>query len=153
MTGNEAAEKVVRTMLGHLGFEVDVVIEEGTDGPCLQLSSPDSQFIIGKNGDRLEDIQYLVNRIVSKHFPEMPRVKVDCDGYRKIQEEQLLEKVVELAHKVKADGRAARTRPLNAYYRRLVHNVLAEIEGIETSSPEGNSRYKRIKIAASNSAE
>jgi len=146
MTGNDAAEQVVKSMLGHLGFEVDVTFEEGEEMTTMQLSSSDSSYIIGKNGDRLEDIQYLVNRITSIKDESAPRIKVDCDGYRATQESQLLEKTVELAYKVQGDGRPARTRPLNAYYRRLVHNALKDIEGIETTSPEGKDRYKRITI-------
>jgi len=133
-------------MLGHLGFEVEVAFEEADEGVTLQLGSADSSYIIGKNGDRLEDIQYLVNRITSLKDENAPRIKVDCDNYRATQESQLLEKTIDLAHKVKEDGRPARTRPLNAYYRRIVHTALKEIDGIKTSSPEGNDRYKRIKI-------
>jgi len=110
-------------------------------------ASNDSEHIIGKGGDRLEDLQYLMNRIVSQKFPEIPRIKVDCDGYRKKQEEQLIEKINSLADKVREDGKPARTRPLNAYYRRLVHNAFTDQEDISTSSPDGNARFKRVTIS------
>lgn len=141
------AEDVLKKMLSTLGFEVDVAFEVSHDGPCMQIQSEQSSILIGKNGDRLEDIQYLVNRIAQKHDAKLPRVKVDCDHYRENQEEQLLEKVRSLAEKVRADGRPARTRPLNAYYRRLVHNAFIEDSEIETTSPDGNSRFKRVLIS------
>ncbi|MGJ8671692.1 protein jag [Rubritalea sp.] len=146
MQWDDASEKILVTMLGHLGFEVGVERVESEDGLCLQIKVEDSKAIIGRNGDRLEDLQYLVNRILNKHFPDAPRVKVDCDGYRFEQEGKLVEKARELAVKVVESGKSVRTRPLNAYYRRIVHNALADQNGITTVSPSGVTRYKRIEI-------
>lgn len=151
MSETAAAEEVLRKMLSSLGFEIDIQVEQAEDGPCLQISSEHSSHIIGKNGDRLEDLQYLVNRIAQKANEKLPRIKVDCHNYRKDQEAQLLEKVCDLADKVRVDGRSARTRPLNAYYRRLVHNAFLEDEEIETTSPDGSSRYKRVQISKKSS--
>lgn len=142
-----AAENVLKTMLGKLGFEVSTKLVEESGGPCIQIFSEQSELIIGKNGDRLEDLQYLLNRIVSLKDPSLPRIKVDCEEYRKQQEEQLLSKARSLAEKVREDGKSARTRPLNAYYRRLVHNVFTDVEDIATASQEGNGRYKRVIIS------
>lgn len=133
-------------MLGHLGFSIEVERVMSDDGLCLQIKIDDSKAVIGRNGDRLEDLQYLVNRILSKHFPDAPRVKVDCENYRQAQEAKLVEMAKLLAEKVMESGKSVRTRPLNAYYRRLVHNALASIEEIETQSPKGGDRYKRIEI-------
>ena len=146
MNWEDAAEKILVTMLGHLGFEIGVKREQTDDGMCLQVVYEDSKLIIGRNGDRLEDLQYLLNRTLSKHYPDAPRVKVDCDNYRSEQETRLIEKAQELALRVKETGKSARTRPLNAYYRRVVHNALSDLEGIVTASPKGDSRYKRIEI-------
>jgi len=153
MTDYSPAEEVLRTMLAKLGFEAELQTEEEADGPCIQISSSDSSYLIGKNGDRLEDLQYLMNRIVSESHPDLPRIKVDCNGYRKEQESILLDKVKSLAEKVKEDGKSARTRPLNAYYRRLVHNSLADEKEVQTSSPDGSSRYKRVTISKVGSSE
>ena len=141
------AENVLKTMLSKLGFEVSTTVVEEASGPCIQITSEQSDLIIGNNGDRLEDLQYLMNRIVSIKDPSIPRIKVDCEEYRKKQEEQLLEKAKSLAEKVRGDGKSAKTRPLNAYYRRLVHNVFTDVEDITTSSQDGNARYKRVIIS------
>ncbi len=141
-----AAEKILITMMCHLGFEIEVAGEEQDDGLCLQITTEHSKCVIGRNGDRLEDIQYLVNRILQKHYPDAPRVKVDCDGYRLEQEDDLVEKARELAVKVRDTGKSIRTRPLNAYYRRIVHHAL-EGEPVETHSPKSSARYKRVEIS------
>lgn len=146
MKWDDASEKILVTMLGHLGFSIEVERVTTDDGLCLQIKVDDSKAIIGRNGDRLEDLQYLVNRILVRHFPDSPRVKVDCDNYRHEQEGKLIEKARDLAKGVVESGKSVRTRPLNAYYRRIVHNALADLEGVNTESPKGQARYKRIDI-------
>lgn len=146
MKWDDASEKILVTMLGHLGFSIEVERVTSDDGLCLQIKMEDTKAVIGRNGDRLEDLQYLVNRILSKHFPDAPRVKVDCDNYRLDQEAKLVDMAKHLAEKVLTTGKSVRTRPLNAYYRRIVHNALANQENIKTESPKGGGRYKRIEI-------
>lgn len=141
-----AAEKILITMLGHLGFEIEVTAETLDDGLCLHISTEYSKSVIGRNGDRLEDIQYLVNRTLQKHYPDAPRVKVDCDQYRQELENTLVEKAKELAVKVGETGKSVRTRPLNAYYRRIVHNALTDAP-VRTHSPKSPARYKRVEIS------
>lgn len=113
---------------------------------CLNISSLDSQYIIGGDGDRLDDLQYLVNRMIQRKMEDAPRVKVDCDHYRERNEARLLEKARSLAERVQESGKPMKMPPLNAYHRRLVHNALQSMEGIVTESEEGDSRYKRITI-------
>lgn len=147
MTTVENATKILDTMLGHLGFPASIQVQETHDGPCLQIHSSDSQALIGKDGDRLDDLQYLVNRILRKHFPKAERIKVDCGHFRSIQEDHLHDEVRGIAERVKTTGRSFQMRPLNAYYRRLVYNVLVEVPEIVSHSPEGDDRLKRITIA------
>ena len=148
MTTVESATKVLDTMLGHLGFTATIELQETHDGPCLQILSGDSEAIIGKDGDRLDDLQYLVNRIVRRHAPKAERIKVDCEHFRSIQEDHLAGEIKGIAERVKATGKPFQMRPLNAYYRRLVHNILAEDPLIVSHSPQGDDRLKRITISA-----
>ena len=67
MTTVESATKILDTMLGHLGFPATIEAQDTHDGPCLQIHSGESEAIIGKDGDRLDDLQYLVNRILRRH--------------------------------------------------------------------------------------
>ena len=133
-------------MLDALGFDSKVELESTEHGPCLQITSPDSKHIIGQKGDRLDDFQYLVNRVLQTQDPESERVRVDCDHYREQSEARLKEKVLRYAQEVKETGEAKRLPPLNAYHRRLVHNYLVDDHDIKTISPEGNSRFKKITI-------
>ena len=148
MTTVESASKVLDTMLGHLGFTATIEVQDTPDGPCLQIHSGESAALIGKEGERLDDLQYLVNRVVRRHFPKAERIKVDCGHFRSIQEDKLYEEVRVIAERVKSTGKAFQMRPLNAYYRRLVYNVLVGDAGIVSHSPEGDDRLKRITISA-----
>jgi len=152
MTTEESARKILDTMLGHLGIPAEVDVESCDEGPCLQIRSPESKLLIGRDGDRLDDLQYLVNRILRKHVPKSPRVRVDCEHYRAMREDKLREEVREVAERVKTSGRPFEFRPLNAYYRRIVHNALLEDPEVESHSPDGNSRLKRITITPKSTA-
>jgi spoIIIJ-associated protein len=147
MTTVETATRILDTMLGHLGLASTIEAQETSDGPCLQIRSPDSQTIIGRDGDRLDDIQYLVNRILRRQYPKAERIKVDCEHFRSIREDQMAGEIKEIAARVKETGKAHQLRPLNAYYRRMVHNLLINDPGIITHSPEGDDRLKRITIS------
>ena len=142
----DAAGKILNTMLGKLGFECDLEVSVSDDGPCLNILSEDSAILIGNHGDRLEDLQYLTNRILIKHYPQAPRIHVDCDHYRANHQRALLDEARELAKQVADDGEARQLKPLNAYYRRLAYNALKEVDGVKATSPSDNSRYKRILI-------
>ena len=146
MEAVQEAHKILDSMLGKLGFELEVEEQETEEGVCLQISCEDSKHLIGRHGERLDDIQYLVNRILQKQDPDSPRVKVDCDRYREQEEDRLIEQAQDLAEQAKESGNSVRMRPLNAYHRRIVHNALVDDAEVETSSPRGSDRLKRIEI-------
>lgn len=150
MNDVETANRILDTMLGHLGIAATIEKEETGDGPCLQVHSADSKFIIGRDGERLDDLQYLVNRILRRGQPKADRIKVDCEHYRTMREDQMAEEIRGIAERVKSSGKPYRLRPFNAYYRRMVHHILVDDPEIETHSPEGDDRLKRITISPKN---
>lgn len=147
MNAAELARKILDSMLGHLGLAAEIEIQETADGPSLQIFSTEKEVIIGDNGDRLDDIQYLVNRILRRQMPDAERVRVDCEHFRAMQEDRLQEEVRELVELVKSQKKSYRMRPLNAYYRRLAYNVIAEDDAVSATSPKGDDRLKRISIS------
>jgi spoIIIJ-associated protein len=150
MKAAELAEKILDAMLGHLGIVAQIQIQETEEGPCLQIFSSEKEAIIGDHGDRLDDIQYLVNRILRRQMPDAERIKVDCEHFRTMQEDQLNQEIRDLIELVKSQGKIYRVRPLNAYYRRLAYNVIAADEEVSASSPPGDDRLKRITISLKN---
>jgi len=133
-------------MLGYLGFVVHVETEDAPEGPTVQIFTEESEYLIGEHGERLDDIQYLVNRILLAKDKTAPRVRVDVAHYRAMREDELVQRVQELAEKVRVTGKPVRTQPMNSYNRRIVHNALVDDPDIETWSPSERSRVKRITL-------
>lgn len=140
------AKEALSSMLGKLGFEFEVEVSGEAGHETLNIVSEDSSLLIGKNGDRLDDFQYLVNRITRGAHPDAPRYRVDCDGYRAEQEQRVADKALSLAEKVKEGGRELWMNPMNSYHRRLVHNALVDDPEVETVSEDSTSRNKKILI-------
>ena len=140
------AHQILESMVTHLGYEVTIEEEESEEGACLQVLTEESDLLIGNHGDRLDDLQYLVNRILQKKMQDPPRIRIDCDHFRVRQEEKLITTARELADKAKDSGKPMKMRPLNAYHRRIVHNALIDDDEVETASPRSDERLKRILI-------
>lgn len=145
----ELATRVLSSILSPLGYAYTLHTTWEDEGLTLMLESPDARFLIGDEGDRLDDLQYLVNRLVQAEWEEAPRIRVDCDHYRERAEAKLLRRARVKAERVLETGKPLLMEKLNAYQRRLVHNELATIPGIVTASEETDSRFKRITISRS----
>ena len=141
------ATEAATSLLTPLGFEFSLTTEPYEDGISLLIDSADARFLIGDEGDRLDDLQYMVNRLVQAKWEDAPRVRVDCESYRARAEAKLLRRARSRAERVLKTGKPLLMEKLNAYQRRLVHNELATIPGIITSSEETDSRFKRITIS------
>lgn len=141
------ATEATTSLLTPLGFDFTLTTEPYEDGISLLIDSADARFLIGDEGDRLDDLQYMVNRLVQAKWEDAPRVRVDCDSYRARAEAKLLRRARSRAERVLKTGKPLLMEKLNAYQRRLVHNELATIPGIITSSEETDSRFKRITIS------
>lgn len=146
MTALDQARQILDTLLGYLGFVVTIEEDHGEEGPTLQILCEEPDDLIGRRGEVLEDIQYLVNRILLRRNPGAPRIRVDCEYYRSIREDQLLEKVKQQAGRVRATGQPVVLNPLNSYYRRLVHNIFADDPNVMSESAAGTQRFKRITL-------
>ncbi len=141
------ATKATEAVLSSLGFCFNLTVEKYEDSVMVMISGPDARFIIGDEGDRLDDLQYLVNRLIQAEWEDAPRVRVDCDNYRERAEAKLLRRARSRAERVLRTGKPIIMERLNAYQRRLVHHAMAEIPGIVTQSEESESRFKRITIS------
>lgn len=140
------ARSILDSMLGYLGFTVKIEESDGPEGPTLQILTEDGDRLIGRNGETLEDIQYLVNRILLRHVADAPRIRVDCEYYRSMREDNLVEKAKQLADRVRATGQSMDLPPLNSYYRRIVHNLFANDPDIMSVSEGGQLRFKRMTL-------
>lgn len=110
------------THRGHVYIDI-------TDGP-----EEDIALLIGRHGQTLEAIQELARTVVGRRLDDRIRVMVDAGDYRKRREDRLIEQAREVADRVLATGREEQLEPMNAYERKLVHDAVAEFEGLESVS-------------------
>ena len=146
MTPLEHSRHILDTMLGYLCFVVQIEEDNGPDGPTLQILTDDSDELIGRRGETLEDIQYLVNRVLQRHLKDAPRIRVDVEFYRSMREDKMVARAKELGDRVRATGQDADLPPMNSYYRRLIHNVFVNDAEVMSVSQDGNARFKRIVL-------
>ena len=146
MTALEHSQQILENMLGYLGFFVTIEAIDGDEGPTLQIHTDEADHLIGKRGEILDDMQYLVNRLLMRRVTEAPRIRVDVEYFRSMREDTMLEHAKELADRVRATGRPEALNPMNSYYRRLVHNAFEHDPDVTTESDKGAERFKRVTL-------
>jgi spoIIIJ-associated protein len=111
----------------------------------LIFDEENSGLLIGREGQTLAAIQYIVNRIVIRRHGNPVKVQINTGEYRERQDDNLRKMAIFLADKAKTLGRPQSTKPLSSYHRRVVHLALQEDEGISTRS-KGEGPLKRVLI-------
>jgi spoIIIJ-associated protein len=137
------AKTVLEELLQRLGFPATVEEHQFDEGLFLDVKTDDSGRLIGRQGQTLSDLQYLVNRLLFQHDPNAPKVTVDVGGYRSQAREALVKKAQEAAEKVRRWGDVVELEPMNAFDRRIVHNALKDDPAIETHSVEVEGTNKK----------
>ena len=135
------------TMLGYLGFVVQIEETKNEGGNLvLQIYTEESRRLIGRDGETLEAIQFLLNRLLQAKDKDAEKVIVDCEHYRSMREDRIVQRVRELADRVRITGRSLQLEPMNSYERRLVHNAFKDDPDVATWSPSDSARIKQITL-------
>ena len=133
----DAMADFVEELLERMG--IDAIAEPTTHGGHIYVDivdgpEDDMALLIGRHGQTLDAIQELARTAVGRRLDERIRVLVDVEDYRKRQEDRLIERAREIAERVERTGREESLDPMNPYQRKLVHDVVAEFEGLESVS-------------------
>ena len=131
-------------LLHHLGF-TDATVEEHhlEEGLLLDVKSEDSGRLIGRQGQTLSELQYILNRLLFHQDQAAPKVMVDVGGYRASAREALVKKARDAAEKVRRWGDIVELEPMNAFDRRIIHNALKDDPSVETHSVEVEGTTKK----------
>lgn len=142
---SDTPKEVLEKILSTLGFTATVEEKQTEDGLLLDVKSEeeDAGRLIGRQGQTLSELQYLVNRILYKQSIDTPKVILDVAGYRAQARESLVKKAKEAAEKVRKWGDVVELEPMNAFERRIVHNALKDDPTIETHSVEVEGTFKK----------
>ncbi len=154
----EIAADFVEGLLSRMGLVADV--EQGVDDGTMYLNvvggesesqdeededGEDMGLLIGRHGQTLEAVQELTRVVVSHRTGLRCRVIVDVEDYKKRQRVRLVSKAREVAKRVAKTGREEVLDPMNPYERKVVHDAVAEVSGVESSS-RGEEPDRRVVI-------
>ena len=138
---------LLREMMESAGMQVNVTLGEISGRyVSLKLDGKDAAYLVGKHGEVLNALQYLVNVVAHRRLGTEARATLDGNDYRKRREDVLTEMASQIAAQVKERGEEAVLDALPAFERRIVHKALQEIEGVSTYS-EGEEPNRRVVIA------
>ena len=126
-----------------LGFEAQVEEHRMDDDLVLDVKADDAGRLIGRQGQTLSDLQYILNRILFQQDEHAPKITVDVGGYRAQAREALIKKAQEAAEKVRRWGDVVELEPLSAFDRRIVHHALKDDPDITTKSVEVDGSNKK----------
>jgi len=154
-------ETILSEILDRMKVTARVKKREDQDGIHLEVECTDPSLLIGRKGQNLLSLQYLVNRIHSKGDKKNSRrIYIDIEGYRKRHHESLKEKALRMAQKAVKTGRSMRLEPMSAQDRRVVHMTLKEDRKVRTFSrgegdfrnvvivPQGRTGNNKVRAAA-----
>lgn len=140
-------KELLDTILGYLGFVVEIQETQNEAGSVvLQIYTEESARLIGRDGETLEAIQFLLNRLIQTKDKDASKVVVDCELYRSMREDKIVTRVRELAERVRITGRSLQLEPMNSYERRIVHNAFKDDPDVATWSPSDSARIKQITL-------
>ena len=139
----EFLDKVFGAM--NMAVNVDIKLIEEEKTMEINLSGDEMGLLIGKRGQTIDSLQYLVSLVVNKESKDYLRVKIDTENYRERRKKTLEELAKNIAYKVKRTKRAVSLEPMNPYERRIIHSALQDDKYVTTKS-EGEEPYRHIIV-------
>jgi spoIIIJ-associated protein len=146
--GSELAGRVrelLEEISAGLGIRCRVDVTEDEEAVTASLSAPDLGLLIGRHGQTIDAIQYLVNAIVFRNNEHAKTVVVDAAGYRERRQSLLESLAMRTAERVTSTGRPVDLEPMSAAERRIVHLRLKEVAGVTTRS-EGDEPNRYVVV-------
>lgn len=124
---------------------VNIEYDEEAKNMDINLTGEDMGVLIGKRGQTLDSLQYLVSLVANKETEEYVHVKVDTENYRERRKATLENLARNMAHKAKRMRKSVSLEPMNPYERRIIHAALQDDRYVTTHS-EGDEPYRRVVI-------
>ncbi len=137
---------LIKEIVNAMDLPVKTQIEEDGQTIKVNMQGDDLGVLIGRRGETLDAMQYLVNLAVNKNLEKRRKIVLDVEGYRKRREETLQKLALRLADKAKKRGKSVILEPMNSHERRIIHTALQVRDDIYTFS-EGEEPYRKIVIA------
>lgn len=141
------SRKFLSDVFAAMGIKVEIAAKYNDSLKSLEveLSGDEMGVLIGKRGQTLDSLQYLISLVVNKGTGEYIRVKVDTENYRQRRRETLENLAKNIAYKVKRTRRPVSLEPMNPYERRIIHSALQNDKYVTTHS-EGDEPFRRVVV-------
>ena len=139
------AEEFLKNMFATMDMQVEIHAEYSDDTLNVDISGDDMGVLIGKRGQTLDSIQYLVSLVVNKGKSSYIRVKLDTENYRNRRKATLENLAKNIAFKVKKTRRPVYLEPMNPYERRIIHSALQNDPYVTTHS-EGEEPCRKVVV-------
>jgi spoIIIJ-associated protein len=139
------AAELLSGILQRMSFDCQVTARETLEKIILNIEGDGSGLLIGKRGQNLDAIQYILNKAINRADKERKMIMVDSEAYRKRREESLLSLAEKIRDKVKKTKKPVSLSHMNAHDRRIIHLALQEDEALTTKS-RGEGEYRKIVI-------
>ncbi|OPX85716.1 RNA-binding cell elongation regulator Jag/EloR [Pelotomaculum sp. PtaB.Bin117] len=143
---SEKAVDLLNNIIKSMELQVELDVVEKKDFLTINLKGPELGILIGRRGETLDALQFLVNLSVNKNKEVRRKIIIDVEGYRHRREETLQKLAVKLANKAKQRGRSVVLEPMSSQERRIIHTALQGRDDIYTFS-EGDEPYRKIIIS------
>ncbi|MEI7674001.1 MAG: RNA-binding cell elongation regulator Jag/EloR [Deltaproteobacteria bacterium] len=141
----EKARRLLEGILTRMQISAPVDIEEVEDAIILNIRGDGSGLLIGKRGQNLDAIQYIVNKAVHHSANGHKMIVIDTEEYRKRREESLVTLAMKIGEKVKKTNKPVTVGHMNAHDRRVIHMAMKSDETLTTKS-RGEGEYRKILI-------
>lgn len=142
----EESSRVLRDLLHAMGFDAEVTVRSSETPVVLEVQGENLGALIGRRGDNLSALQFMVNLILARGRRAWPRVVIDVENYRSRREDSLRALAERTAYRVQRNGRPFTLEAMPASDRRVIHLTLRERPGVETYSI-GEGPARRVVIA------
>ena len=129
----------------NLAVVIDAKYDDIENTLDIDLSGDEMGVLIGKRGQTLDSLQYLVSLVVNKDVDDYIRVKIDTENYRQRRKETLENLAKNISYKVKRTRRPVSLEPMNPYERRIIHSALQNDKYVTTHS-EGDEPYRKVVV-------
>ncbi len=121
-------------ILQYMDIEAEIEIEQSEEEISVNLTGENIGLIIGKRGETLDALQYLLSLVINKNLDSYVRVILDASNYRKKRKETLVRLAKRVADKVARTRRNLTLEPMNSYERRIIHSTLQNHNYVVTES-------------------
>ena len=147
LSTEDLAKKFLSDVFAAMQLEVVITLDykEAERELSIDLNGDDMGVLIGKRGQTLDSLQYLVSLVVNKDVDDYIRVKVDTENYRERRKETLENLAKNIAYKVKRTRRPVSLEPMNPYERRIIHSALQNDKYVTTHS-EGEEPFRKVVV-------